>query len=85
MRGATHRVPGQLVHLINPAIATNLPGHPYYIFQSDALCTIGASILETLTAEDGRSIPTAKESDHFPYCEMSGTCSLTFIFHSAMS
>jgi hypothetical protein len=78
-RGGWFRVSGCLVQPIDPSISTKVIGHPFYLFESRVLMTIGCSILECLERElqdHAISIPDIKRTEMFPYCEATGDITL---------
>ena len=62
----------QLVDAINPTLSTHVMGKPCYLFESQFLMALGASILERASAEDGRGLAVMNQSKDFPYREKSG-------------
>ena len=78
-QGEWFRVFGCLVQPINPSISTKVIGHPFYLFESCVLMTIGCSILKCLEQElqdHAISIPDIKRTEMFPYCEATGDITL---------
>jgi hypothetical protein len=65
-------VPGQLIQPINPTVSTPLPHSAFYLFDSQFLVALSASLLEYLSASDIKNIPKLAVSHTFPYREGSG-------------
>ncbi|KAJ7501337.1 hypothetical protein B0H11DRAFT_1713639 [Mycena galericulata] len=63
---AFKEVPGALIHPLNPTVSNRIPGKPTYLFSSDELITLAATIF---SQTPGRSpgIPSCKRSEKFPY------------------
>ncbi|KAJ7468833.1 hypothetical protein B0H11DRAFT_1731985 [Mycena galericulata] len=59
-------VPGTLIHPLNPTVSNRIPGQPTYLFSSDELITLAATIF---SQTPGRfpGIPSCKRSEKFPY------------------
>ncbi len=75
LRGPSyHRVPGRLIHPVNPDISTSQPGKPFYVFDSATLRALGMSMLDDLLPEDGQSLPEITPSVHFPYRHLGKAC-----------
>ncbi|KAK0450572.1 uncharacterized protein EV420DRAFT_1705203, partial [Desarmillaria tabescens] len=73
-RGASHhRIPGRLVHPINPDISTSTRGKPFYVFESAILRALGMSTLDELP-EDGQLLPEMVASPGFPYLHAGQAC-----------
>ncbi|KAG6884373.1 hypothetical protein C0992_006446, partial [Termitomyces sp. T32_za158] len=70
-RGSSHKVAGQLVMAINPAVCTRNAGKPSYLFESSILMAMGMSILERLS-DQNLVVPGIKRSSTFPYREPGG-------------
>jgi hypothetical protein len=68
-RGTTHRVSSRLIQPVNPSIAVDEEGKPFYLFESHFLLTVGATILEQLESGQGNLLPEIRKSDRFPYRE----------------
>ncbi|KAJ8517282.1 hypothetical protein ONZ45_g5524 [Pleurotus djamor] len=66
-RGATYKVPGDLVEPINPQTTTITPGKPFYLFESHALITIGRLVFERVDASDLKKLPDIQPTPDFPY------------------
>jgi hypothetical protein len=65
-------VPGKLIQLINPAIATHVLHSTFYLLDSQFLVALVASLLKYLSASDIKNIHKIVISHTFPYCEGSG-------------
>ncbi|THU95320.1 hypothetical protein K435DRAFT_859640 [Dendrothele bispora CBS 962.96] len=65
----TSKVRGRLVLPVNPTavIPENFEKSPFYLFESHVLTALTATLVETLTVNDARSLPKSKESTCFPY------------------
>lgn len=60
-------VPESLIHPLNPTVSVQTPGQPTYLFASDILLTITASIYGELAPSKFSKIPAVKQTDYFPY------------------
>ncbi|KAK7022473.1 hypothetical protein R3P38DRAFT_2533277, partial [Favolaschia claudopus] len=60
-------VPGCLVYPLNPTISNRVPGKPTYLFSSEVLVTVAASIHSQLNGSVNTTPPTVQRSETFPY------------------
>jgi len=59
---------GAFVQVLDPAIVTEKVGEPRYLFKSDELRFIAASIYYYIPLEQRHLLPALRgRSDHFPY------------------
>ncbi|KZS88742.1 hypothetical protein SISNIDRAFT_469824 [Sistotremastrum niveocremeum HHB9708] len=65
--GDTITVPARLCQLINPPVESSAGRPPTFIFQSDELRSVAASLYDSLSREDWAQIPTVSEDPNFPY------------------
>ncbi|KAJ7104452.1 hypothetical protein B0H15DRAFT_795200 [Mycena belliarum] len=61
------RLPGNLIHPLNPSVSVVNVGLPTYLFDSATLLTAAASIHGQMAPPDFASVPKVKRSDTFPY------------------
>jgi hypothetical protein len=62
-----HDVPGHLIHPLNPTVSNRVPGKPTYLFSSNILITVAASIDGQLVPMYYNAIPEIPRSETFPY------------------
>jgi hypothetical protein len=62
-----HDVPGHLIHPLNPTVSNRVPGKPTYLFSSNILITVAASIDSHLIPIYYNAIPEIPRSETFPY------------------
>jgi len=65
-------VSGRLVQSINPTTSKIPLAMPFYLLQSTVLVALAASLLQSLTVSDLKSVPKFTPSKEYPYCEASG-------------
>ena len=65
-------VPGRLIQPINPPVATQTLGKPFYLFESGVLLAFAASLFDRLTMKDLKFVPKIAATKCFPYREASG-------------
>ena len=66
-------VPERLVQSLNPTTSKSVPlSMPFYLLQSTVLVAITASIFQSLTISDLKSVPKLVASKEYPYREASG-------------
>ncbi|KZS86620.1 hypothetical protein SISNIDRAFT_420695, partial [Sistotremastrum niveocremeum HHB9708] len=65
--GESFSTPGRLLSIINPPISTTDAHAAHYIFRSDELQTVAASIYAGLKPSDLSRMPTVKTTTWFPY------------------
>jgi hypothetical protein len=68
-----HNVAVHLIHPLNPTVSNQVPGKPTYLFSSDVLITVAASIDSQLAPIHYNAIPELSRSDTFPY-RYNGKC-----------
>jgi hypothetical protein len=71
----THKLPGRLVETINPTVSTQTAGKPTYLFRSEELRLLAASLFARLSSGDDLVLPVVNQSEYFPY-RASGACRL---------
>ncbi|KAJ7455119.1 hypothetical protein FB451DRAFT_1049058, partial [Mycena latifolia] len=64
---SVQNIPGNLIHPMNPTVSNRVPGHPTYLFSSQILITVAASINSQLAPTQYGGIPTVQRSEKFPY------------------
>lgn len=69
---ATVRVPGLFVQPINPTVSTRNPGNPCFLFDSDSLMALTASLHDRFTDVQLRAIPHIARTAEYPYRERTG-------------
>ena len=67
METRCENVGGRLIHPLNPTVSVQVPGQPTYLFASNILLTIAATIHGELNPSDCHLLPVIKRSDKFPY------------------
>jgi len=74
------KVPGALIQLINPAVASHLTCDSFFLFQTSILMAIASNLRDHINRGYRKAIPHIKLSDEFPYREQQGNvlCSLLF-------
>lgn len=65
-------VPGRLIQSINPSLSETHAGIPFYLFQSTFLVALTASLFQSLTLYDLKSVPKMNATPEYPYRENSG-------------
>ena len=69
---ASLSIPGRFVHRISPDIGKMVleDSQPLsvYAFHSDDLQELAASMYHELCADELKSLPKVKMTDHYPYC-----------------
>ncbi|KAJ7701879.1 hypothetical protein B0H17DRAFT_894919, partial [Mycena rosella] len=60
-------IPGRLIHPLNPTVSNRVPGELTYLFSSEVLIAVAASIDSQLTGNYYDDIPKVQRSDTFPY------------------
>ncbi|KAJ7153390.1 hypothetical protein C8R46DRAFT_1197422 [Mycena filopes] len=60
-------VPGILIHPLNPTLSNRTPGKPTYLFSSDVLVTLGATVSSQADSADLQLAPVVKRTEKFPY------------------
>jgi hypothetical protein len=61
------KLAGHLVEAINPTVSTESAGTPTYLFRSEELRLLAASLHTRLTIADNLALPVVNLSEHFPY------------------
>jgi len=72
MNEHSYTVPGRLVQSINPMTSKIPLTMPFYLLQSTVLVTLTASLFQSLTVSDLKSVPKFMPSKEYPYREASG-------------
>ncbi|KAF8810813.1 hypothetical protein BYT27DRAFT_7221830 [Phlegmacium glaucopus] len=67
-------VPGRLVHSIDPTTSKTHLSMPFYLLQSTVLVALTASLFQSLTISDLKSVPKLTPTKEYPYCKVSNTC-----------
>ncbi|KAJ7635427.1 hypothetical protein B0H17DRAFT_1217291 [Mycena rosella] len=67
-------IPGRLIHPLNPTVSNRVPGEPTYLFSSEVLIAVAASIDSQLTGNYYDDIPKVQRSDTFPYRSAGKAC-----------
>ncbi|KAJ7700182.1 hypothetical protein B0H16DRAFT_1441414 [Mycena metata] len=60
-------VPGLLIHPLNPTVSNRTPGKPTYLFSSETLVTLGATVFSQVLSNDLDSLPEVQRTHAFPY------------------
>ncbi|KAJ7814764.1 hypothetical protein B0H14DRAFT_3746965 [Mycena olivaceomarginata] len=68
----TLKVPGQMVQPLNPTLSTVQSGNACYLFESNGLRILTASLFEPLTPQKRLLIPEVSSSKFYPYREGAG-------------
>ncbi|KAJ7733375.1 hypothetical protein B0H14DRAFT_3614797 [Mycena olivaceomarginata] len=71
--GQTLKVPGRMVQPMDPALSTAEIGNPHYLFESQSLRILAASLFEQLTPQSRILVPAITASKFFPYRERGGS------------
>jgi hypothetical protein len=58
---------GSNIQVIDPDVSTQLVGHGVYLFKTEELRGLAASLFGSLSQEDQLKIPTVKHTEYFPY------------------
>ncbi|KAF7369372.1 hypothetical protein MVEN_00265800 [Mycena venus] len=67
---------GRLVQPLNPTLSIRTPSKPTYLFESSELMAFGATLLERLSREDLKHIPSGTRTESFPYRFQGKACFL---------
>jgi hypothetical protein len=70
--GQTLKVLGNMVQPLDPSLSTAQSGNPHYLFESNALRILTASLFEQLTPQKRLLVPSVSASKLFPYREGAG-------------
>jgi hypothetical protein len=73
MEATCHDVPGELIQPINPEFLYK-DGKAMYLLDSNFLLTVTADLLDRLTHQSRRGVPTVSRTDHFPYRLLGKAC-----------
>jgi hypothetical protein len=68
----TIKVLGHMVQPLDPSLSTAQSGNPYYLFDSNALRILTASLFEQLTPQKRLLVPVISSTKFFPYREAAG-------------
>ncbi|KAF7358011.1 hypothetical protein MVEN_00848200 [Mycena venus] len=69
-------IPGRLVQQLNPMLSIWTQSKPTYLFESSELMAFGATLLEQLSREDLKHIPSGTSTKSFPYQFQGKACFL---------
>jgi len=58
---------GSSIQVIDPSVSTRIPFEPIYLFKSDELRGLAASLFGSISQDGHAKLPTLKRSDFFPY------------------
>lgn len=58
---------GCCIQVIDPTVSTRAPFEPIYLFKTDELCGLAASLFNSISQDERARIPRLKRSDFFPY------------------
>ncbi|KAJ7808703.1 hypothetical protein B0H13DRAFT_1928318 [Mycena leptocephala] len=78
--GLTLKVPGRMVQPVNPTLSTAHVGIPHYLFDSNSLRILGASLFEQLNPQTRLLVPIVASTKFYPYREAGGLSSSPFTF-----
>ncbi|KAJ7706488.1 hypothetical protein B0H16DRAFT_1826242 [Mycena metata] len=70
--GQTLKVAGSMVQPLDPTLSTAHIGHPHYLFESNALRILTASLFEQLTPQKRLLVPSVSSNKFYPYREGGG-------------
>ena len=76
----TLKLLGRFVETINPTVSTQTTGNPTYLFRSEELRLLAASLYARLSSGDALVLPVVNQSEYFPY-RASGVCRLLDIWN----
>ncbi|KAJ6527860.1 hypothetical protein DFH09DRAFT_1327969 [Mycena vulgaris] len=68
----TLKVPGRMVQPLDPRLSTAQIGNPHYLFESNSLRILTASLFEQLTPQNLLLVPAVTSNKFFPYREGGG-------------
>lgn len=72
MSKCSFTVPGHLVQSINPTTSKTHLSMPFYLLQSTVLVASTASLFQSLSLSNLKSVPKLAPTKEYPYCEASG-------------
>jgi len=68
MGGTMMKTKGAFIQVVDPEIKLEIIGQPFYVFTSDELRALAASLFSTISIEDRSRLPSLrKRTDNFPY------------------
>jgi len=70
-------VPGHLIQSVNPTTLKTHLSIPFYLLQSTVLVVLMASLFQSLTVSDLKTVPKLAPTKEYPYCQGSGKSSIS--------
>jgi len=69
-------VPGRLIQSVNPTTSKTHLSIPFYLLQSTVLVALTASLFQSLTVSDLKTVPKLAPTKEYPYRQGSGESSI---------
>ena len=69
-------VPGRLIQSVNPTASKTHLSIPFYLLQSTFLVALTASLFQSLTVSDLKTVPKLAPTKEYPYRQGSGESSI---------